>query len=1801
MSDSRNTQDQKVIPQESHSLMSSDTEHYIQDGIEVADHVTHISKHPLAKVVHKILKPVTIILEGSDVVRDYKENRHEGHSTLASTTGAAAGFLTRRGLETAAFLESNVAAGAIETGIGIPLGLLAAGTAVKTLQQKNAASHAMNYAVAHGVDMVEEQVANSEMYYSMAGVDEPGILIPKSLIRLTTQKPNQRLDEKPKQHDVEIETKKDHAAQPSTKETAHEQAPVRSESSTQSQGATINNQTMPDITLTPEDKQTAEFLIDHGASPTQVETVYHDKESWQIAKDAAFRFAENEKKLEGLRNQAECIQIFQGVGAVCDALSQCKSAELRHIGRLGTPIMSALVHVETLWGVFSGGAGSLATVGVAGSFFAIGGLVAAGICLLDRLFGSDDEAQQRQLMDSLNAIYDLTATVRREMHERFDRVDYAIQHVAGLMTGYCHQIIQNQKVIFEQNKRLFELSLHGFRSITTLLNDFRAENRLDHERIFSQFSYVTGLQEVEILHRLKKSIAHKIAFIQQKNEDLNEPELDELDQHLCRESMKNQFSELASDLKDCVSAEYNGQEQFDLMNRDPKLAVNFLKGRAAQKDDALGFLLEATKDATGKEFSGDESKLPVTSLWSNTVRDYISLSHLPALRDCNTTAVLKEIKEQSDTLLEFLKYIKTSGVIDTLLQRHKEYLYELQDALHQAFTQNQRSKPGIKDKKSDESLERKLTVREYCAGGVAKAMVDNILYKIDYNYLLVNKLAYLGGYSQAFQKQLSNLDRSTNLLDQSFNFNETPTEAYASSLHDATQIVAKSKYYDIPYYAEHLESAGALILPGSATMGFFNTMAYSADRPDAKEHLSLSVDEYDVRTSLIVNGQRVNSRTPAAVLPFPLLEYKQDYHRSANHAWASYLPVNQHVVLFSGGSGYVSLYNTGSKTWQAIDTTPQLWPWETKSSQSELKFSVPLPPHAQPDTTSYTHVLHDRYLHITKLKWQGRNAPLVDFQVVDLEEKRRLNELEVKKLFSHWYWGVESIQCKVIRGCDLFLMATPATAEYKNSDYWHLYLYKDSSGNLFYLNNNQRVIIENRQLAQFNKSSLVFNQPSNQPVKCTDQHTIETILTITSNQGHTQLPTSVISPNQFYINTIKPVGKPTALVYGILQPLKTSMGVRTNQLNVSFHYQPIREQKSDALPVNNSTYVEVGFPITAKMIHQTHSESLFINGENKLYIPTTFTNAEGAIKLAMISVDYFKNSYHSKEFVLPAIHPNSDWQAMRTAVARIGDRDHLYIALLSPDYQILIFSYDPKTETLSQLMNGPQLQFVQFGKDVNFPTRIRTGQEDMDHHLLAARKKYPGFYPVRPIELRVSHIDGVSLLHVTYPTVAAGSDIYRYDMRVASIPLTPHLQFKALPTVPSQTVSSSAAASPPAAPAPVASTSASTTTASPSVPVAADIPASHLANDLSKNYLLLMLAPVKRKFTSPEKKAEASSELPSENILKPAYDSCDGIIELVTLVVDEVKLSDSAKKSVENNLKLLTDLARQFKKDEKPSLALYKKSLLQLQEFLKIINKIDGFLKLSNNKYASNMGKNINLQIEQLKDEIETLKSTINKPSSSVKPLKSLGLFSSSTNMDEATKKLMYIINNNMDLWSKCSVPASASLKEELNQEAKKWGLTCKDMKEDGNCLFHAIADQLALRANNTSETHATLREKALAHILQHQEEYKPFIAEDFEKFIAENVQNRAWADSVMIQALSRVLNMTIVIVRSDHEDPTIIKQMNPKPNEKVKNVPVLYIGFEVERHYQSLEGNSSELRARVDAAEVDTFTTHEKRAKVLR
>lgn len=140
---------------------------------------------------------------------------------------------------------------------------------------------------------------------------------------------------------------------------------------------------------------------------------------------------------------------------------------------------------------------------------------------------------------------------------------------------------------------------------------------------------------------------------------------------------------------------------------------------------------------------------------------------------------------------------------------------------------------------------------------------------------------------------------------------------------------------------------------------------------------------------------------------------------------------------------------------------------------------------------------------------------------------------------------------------------------------------------------------------------------------------------------------------------------------------------------------------------------------------------------------------------------------------------------------------------------------------------------------------------------------------------------------------------------------------------------------------------------------------------------------------------------------------------------------------------------------------------------------------------------------------------------------------------------------------SSSRLKADDTLEQQLIRQAQRFGFSCINVAKDGNCFFHAISYQLHI-------PYEQLLAATVDHIINNLDLYKHSIDEDIDKFIDKFSAGGEWADQVVIQAASRVLKINIAIIRSDGQDPFIIKQAEP--------FATVYLGYEVGLHYQALQ-----------------------------
>ena len=158
---------------------------------------------------------------------------------------------------------------------------------------------------------------------------------------------------------------------------------------------------------------------------------------------------------------------------------------------------------------------------------------------------------------------------------------------------------------------------------------------------------------------------------------------------------------------------------------------------------------------------------------------------------------------------------------------------------------------------------------------------------------------------------------------------------------------------------------------------------------------------------------------------------------------------------------------------------------------------------------------------------------------------------------------------------------------------------------------------------------------------------------------------------------------------------------------------------------------------------------------------------------------------------------------------------------------------------------------------------------------------------------------------------------------------------------------------------------------------------------------------------------------------------------------------------------------------------------------------------------------------------------------------------------------------------------------KKFSQQVTAYGLNLVDVPGDGNCFFHALLAQLQLRypeilpmvltrlmvAPPRAVDHADLRQLAVDSLLRAEDSGQlSAVMDGINNYIADMAMDRSWADGIVIPVLAKALGITIVLINSDGNKPTVIDGGNSR---------TVYLGYQVGVHFQSAIGepNAQMLR----------------------
>ncbi|MEL6152759.1 MAG: NB-ARC domain-containing protein, partial [Bacteroidota bacterium] len=169
---------------------------------------------------------------------------------------------------------------------------------------------------------------------------------------------------------------------------------------------------------------------------------------------------------------------------------------------------------------------------------------------------------------------------------------------------------------------------------------------------------------------------------------------------------------------------------------------------------------------------------------------------------------------------------------------------------------------------------------------------------------------------------------------------------------------------------------------------------------------------------------------------------------------------------------------------------------------------------------------------------------------------------------------------------------------------------------------------------------------------------------------------------------------------------------------------------------------------------------------------------------------------------------------------------------------------------------------------------------------------------------------------------------------------------------------------------------------------------------------------------------------------------------------------------------------------------------------------------------------------------------------------------------------------------------------------AAQYGFEVREIAQDGNCLFRAVADQLHHHFGVTFPgqlaPHAVLRRVAANHIISNVGLYQPFTdaqsSTAVEELIAKLEQAGEWAGEEALVALSRAFQVTIAVIQS--HDPDNVRVYKPtQQHGSAHGTRVVYLHYTNRSHYESLQRGSgtnrlrpaSDIKACIERAAVDT------------
>ncbi|CAL4066375.1 unnamed protein product, partial [Meganyctiphanes norvegica] len=130
-----------------------------------------------------------------------------------------------------------------------------------------------------------------------------------------------------------------------------------------------------------------------------------------------------------------------------------------------------------------------------------------------------------------------------------------------------------------------------------------------------------------------------------------------------------------------------------------------------------------------------------------------------------------------------------------------------------------------------------------------------------------------------------------------------------------------------------------------------------------------------------------------------------------------------------------------------------------------------------------------------------------------------------------------------------------------------------------------------------------------------------------------------------------------------------------------------------------------------------------------------------------------------------------------------------------------------------------------------------------------------------------------------------------------------------------------------------------------------------------------------------------------------------------------------------------------------------------------------------------------------------------------------------------------------------------------FEKKMKKKGLIIKKMREDGACLFRAIADQVF----GDQEMHGSVRKHCMDYIASNEDAFAPFVSENFQTYVQRKRRDDCFGNHIEIAAMSEMYNRVIEVYCYSVEPINIFQG-----TLQTENAP-MRLSYHMGTHYNSL------------------------------